>query len=92
MATITVVDSGIYGLVRHPQYLAYLVFMATFALLAQRWWVTVPAAVAAALLHRVTLVEEAVCLERWGDEYRGYLSRVPRFNLAAGLLRRLRSR
>ncbi|HSG50118.1 MAG TPA: methyltransferase [Longimicrobiales bacterium] len=92
MATTTVVDSGIYALVRHPQYLAYLAFMATFALLAQRWWVTLPAAAAAVLLYRATLAEEAVCLERWGDEYRDYLRRIPRFNLAAGLLRRLRSR
>lgn len=87
MATTAVVERGLYRVVRHPQYLAYLLFMAAFALLAQSRPVTVLAAVSALLLHLTTLAEERECAARFGTAYRAYLGRVPRYNVVAGLLR-----
>lgn len=92
MDTTLVVDRGLYGIVRHPQYLAYLLFMAAFALLAQRTHVTVLAGAAAVLLVAAARSEERLMLARMGESYRDYMSRVPRFNLPAGLFRRLGGR
>jgi polyhydroxybutyrate depolymerase len=87
--TTRLVDSGPYGFVRHPQYLAYILFTVTFGLLAQRVPVTVLAVAASAFLYLSAVLEEGECLEKFGDAYRDYTTRVPRFNLVLGVLRRL---
>jgi len=87
--TTRLVDSGPYALVRHPQYLAYILFMVTFGLLAQRALVTVLAVAAAAFLYLSAVLEERECLEKFGAAYRDYMTLVPRFNLAVGVPRRL---
>ncbi len=92
MHTRTVVDSGLFSVVRHPQYLGYILFMLTFSLFAQRPLVTALAGLSIGLLYVNTLLEERECTRKLGQEYRSYLERVPRFNLAAGLWRRLRRR
>ena len=88
--TTTLVDSGLFGVVRHPQYLAYILFMLTFGLLAQRVLVTALASLASVLLYVNAVLEERDCVEKLGQEYRHYMERVPRFNLAAGVIRRVR--
>ena len=90
MDTTRVVDSGLYSIVRHPQYLGYILFMATFSLLAQRMLVTCLAILAVALMYLSAAAEEGECSERLGEPYREYLRRVPRFNILAGVFRRLR--
>ena len=90
MDTTRVVDSGLYSIVRHPQYLGYILFMATFSLLAQRMLVTCLAILAVALMYLSAAAEESECSERLGEPYREYLRRVPRFNILAGVFRRLR--
>ena len=92
MNTTVVVDRGPFGLVRHPQYLAYILFAVAFGLLAQRMFVTMLAAVAVVLLHLTAVLEEAECAERLGGDYVGYARRVPRYNLLVGVARALRRR
>jgi protein-S-isoprenylcysteine O-methyltransferase Ste14 len=88
--TTTLVDSGLFSVVRHPQYLAYILFMLTFGLLAQHLVVTVLAILGSVLLYVNAVLEERECTEKLGQEYRDYMERVPRFNLVAGVFRRLR--
>jgi protein-S-isoprenylcysteine O-methyltransferase Ste14 len=88
--TTVLVDSGLFSVVRHPQYLAYILFMLTFGLLAQHIVVTVLAGLASVLLYVNAILEERDCAEELGQEYRDYIERVPRFNLVAGVIRRLR--
>ncbi len=88
--TTVLVDSGLFSVVRHPQYLAYILFMLTFGLLAQHIVVTVLAVLASVLLYVNAILEERECAEKLGQEYRDYIERVPRFNLVVGVIRRLR--
>jgi hypothetical protein len=88
--TTTLVDSGLYGVVRHPQYLAYILFMLTFGLFAQRVFVTVLASLASGLLYLNAILEERDCAEKLGQGYQGYTEQVPRLNLVAGVIRRFR--
>jgi protein-S-isoprenylcysteine O-methyltransferase Ste14 len=71
------VTTGIYARVRHPLYLAgILVF--TFNPYITRNWLTVSAMAVIYFLIGAFL-EERRLLARFGDEYRRYAERVPRF-------------
>jgi protein-S-isoprenylcysteine O-methyltransferase Ste14 len=88
--TSRVVERGPYTVVRHPQYLGYMLLLVGFVLLSQHLLTTLPAAVAVAALLVHTVQEEQQCERRMGDAYRAYMRRVPRFNLPVGVLRLLR--
>lgn len=89
--TTRLVDSGIYGLVRHPQYLGGIlsIFVAT-PLLYPHWLFLALGIPGAAILYWSAREEEKLLLARFGDEYRTYMQRVPRMDLASGVVRRLR--
>jgi protein-S-isoprenylcysteine O-methyltransferase Ste14 len=87
MHTSAVVDRGLFGVVRHPQYLGYMCLNATFALTSMHW-ITVALGVAAVVffyLHAMS--EERFMLEKLGADYEQYMHRVPRFNVVAGMVR-----
>jgi len=90
MATVRIVDRGLLGVVRHPQYLGYMAMAACFTLLSQRWYAVVLALVGCVFFILHTLREEKILLERFGDAYRVYMGRVPRFNILLGVMRRIR--
>lgn len=87
LGTTVVVDHGVYAVVRHPQYLGYMMFAGGFALLWQHWGTLLLAAVAVLGFDRQAIGEEAYCLARFGEPYAQYCRRVPRYNLAVGLSR-----
>jgi len=85
--TKQVVDSGIYGIVRHPTYIGYMICAVGLAMIAQHWAAIALGAAIVPYTAYAVLQEERENLSRFGDEYRAYMDRVPRFNLIAGLLR-----
>ncbi len=85
--TQVVVDAGLYSIVRHPQYLGYILLVLSFMLRAQDWLTTLFGAGALIFFYLHILQEEAYCLARFGDEYRAYMQRVPRLNVIAGIIR-----
>ena len=88
--TTTLVDRGVYSVVRHPQYLAGMLLGAALPLIAQHWIVIPPGAAAIALLYTGTYIEEKFTMEKFGEEYERYMQSVPRVNFILGLLRLLR--
>jgi len=90
MSTAVLVDRGPYALVRHPQYLAYILFVIVFVLQAQHPLVAILGSFTALLFHRMAMREERSCARRFGGAYGDYARRVPRYNLAAGVYRWLR--
>jgi protein-S-isoprenylcysteine O-methyltransferase Ste14 len=90
MDTGAVVDRGSYAIVRHPQYLGYMLLSSGFALLSQHWLAVGLVVTAMTLLYLQALAEEKYCLAHLGESYEIYLHRVPRFNLVWGLVRVLR--
>lgn len=89
MQTNTVVDQGLYGITRHPQYLGYMFLACGFALLSQHWTAALLTAVAVTLFYLQAVKEEHYCLSQLGEPYGQYLERVPRFDLVLGILRLL---
>lgn len=87
-----VVDSGLYAITRHPQYLGYMLLACGFALLSQHWAAFLLAIISTSLFYIQAVQEERYCLTRFGEQYAQYLRRVPRFNILLGMLRLLQGR
>ena len=89
--TTRLVDTGIYAFVRHPQYLGGIlaIFVATL-LLYPHWLFAVLGVPGAVILCWSTKEEEKRLIERFGDDYRVYMRKVPRMNLILGVIRVLR--
>jgi protein-S-isoprenylcysteine O-methyltransferase Ste14 len=90
METGAVVDRGPYAIVRHPQYLGYMLLSSGFALLSQHRLVSGLSIMALSSLYLQALAEEEYCLAQLGEPYEHYLHRVPRFNMVRGIMRVLR--
>jgi methanethiol S-methyltransferase len=78
-AQVALVTDGIYGIVRHPQYSG--LFAITIGLLVQ--WPTIVTALTWPILVfmyvRLARREETEAASRFGEAYRVYAQRVPRF-------------
>jgi protein-S-isoprenylcysteine O-methyltransferase Ste14 len=90
MQTTALVDSGIYGIVRHPQYLAGLLMNLALALVAQHWLVVVLGAVSIITYYPSAILEEQASIKKFGEPYRLYMARVPRMNAIMGIIRQIR--
>jgi protein-S-isoprenylcysteine O-methyltransferase Ste14 len=87
--TRQIVDEGIYALVRHPQYLAYIFLVSGFALMSQHWLIFVLAIAAILLFIEHSRQEEKEMAQRFSDPYLTYCRKVPRFNIIGGIIRYL---
>jgi protein-S-isoprenylcysteine O-methyltransferase Ste14 len=89
--TSKLVDTGIYAVVRHPQYLGGIlaIFVAT-PLLYPHWLFVVLGIPGVVILYCSIKSEEQRLIERFGDDYRAYTRRVPRINPIQGIIRLLR--
>lgn len=75
----TLVTRGIYQTIRHPMYLAFLVFAAGQALVVPNWLVGPAYAVAMTLLIALRIgPEEQMMIEEFGDDYRVYMATTKR--------------
>ena len=85
--TAHLVDTGVYGIIRHPQYVALPIVNAGLALISQHW-VVVLAGVLACVLACVQIGRaDQEGITKFGDEYRDYMKRVPRANFVLGVVR-----
>jgi protein-S-isoprenylcysteine O-methyltransferase Ste14 len=85
--TTHLVDSGIYGIVRHPQYLAGVLLSLALPLITWHWLVVLPGVINPGFYYLNTFQEEKQNLEKFGEAYREYQQKVPRMNFLPGLLR-----
>lgn len=71
------VTGGIYGYVRHPQYLGFILVTGGWLI----HWPTIPTAlmwpILAGVYYRLARKEEAEMRERFGEEYLAYANKVP---------------
>jgi protein-S-isoprenylcysteine O-methyltransferase Ste14 len=86
--TTQLVDTGIYAVVRHPQYLGGIlaVFIATL-LLYPHWLFVILGIPGVIILYLSTGGEEKRLVRRFGNDYRDYMQKVPRMNIISGIIR-----
>jgi protein-S-isoprenylcysteine O-methyltransferase Ste14 len=85
--TNRLVDRGLYGIVRHPQYLAGMLLGLGLALIVQHWLAGILGAVVTLLSYLDTFDEEQASRQKFGEEYEAYRRRVPRVNFLVGIWR-----
>lgn len=90
--TTVLVDSGIYGIVRHPQYLAGILISISLPMISQHWLVAVFGLFAMVIYYQNTFDEERTCIEKFGKVYEEYRQRVPRINFILGIIRLAKKR
>ena len=85
--TTHLVDTSLYAIVRHPQYLAGILFNLSMMLLAQHWLVILLGIISAILIYVDIHSADREGIEKFGDEYRQYMQRVPQVNFLLGVIR-----
>jgi protein-S-isoprenylcysteine O-methyltransferase Ste14 len=90
--TTKVVDTGIYSVVRHPQYVTFILFAISGMLLFQHWIVILLGIPIFPFTYIDLIKADKDAIEKFGDDYRAYMKKVPRANFLLGLLRLIRSR
>jgi len=86
--TTTLVETGIYAIVRHPQMgVAWLLMCLALMLITQHRVSVALGVPAMAMAYLDVLKADQECIEKFGDVYRRYMERVPRVNFVSGIVR-----
>jgi protein-S-isoprenylcysteine O-methyltransferase Ste14 len=84
--TLNVIDSGIYGIVRHPMYLSAIVMFFSHIFLGQNWIVTISTIIAIVCCYLIIQLGDQRNIERFGNDYKLYMQKVPRANFLLGII------
>ncbi len=90
MHTTKIVDTGIYSIVRHPQYVTFITWAVAGMLLFQHWIVVLLGIPVFPLTYIDLIKADKDLVEKFGRDYTDYAERVPRANFLLGMIRRLR--
>ena len=85
--TQKLVDTSLYSVVRHPQYLAGILFNLSMMLLAQHWLIFLLGIISIILFYQDIQTADQEGIGKFGDEYRQYMHRVPQVNFLNGIVR-----
>jgi protein-S-isoprenylcysteine O-methyltransferase Ste14 len=88
--TTKLVDTSLYAIVRHPQYLSGILFNLALMLLAQHWLVILIGVVSMILIYQTIRDADREGLEKFGELYKDYMKRVPQMNFLLGIFRLIR--
>ena len=92
MHTSVLVDSGLYAIVRHPQYTAGILFSMALILFSQTWIIAAIGLGIAILLYLDILEADKYEIQKFGDAYKRYMKKVPGTNFMLGIIRILRNK
>ena len=88
--TTKLVDNGIYSIVRHPQYVTFMLWAIAGMLLFQHW-IVILLGIPVILLTYIDLIRaDKDSIKKFGDDYKQYMQKVPRANFIIGIIRHLR--
>jgi protein-S-isoprenylcysteine O-methyltransferase Ste14 len=85
--TTRLVDTGIYSVVRHPQYVSFILFAIAGMLLFQHCIVILLGVTILPLTYIDLLRADKDAIKKFGEEYNAYMKKVPRANFLIGLAR-----
>jgi protein-S-isoprenylcysteine O-methyltransferase Ste14 len=89
--TTQLVDTGIYSVIRHPQYTGgvYSIFITTL-LWYPHWLFAVLGVIGTVVIYLSIKEEDKLMTEKFGDDYVRYMQRVPGMNIFLGVIRAIR--
>jgi protein-S-isoprenylcysteine O-methyltransferase Ste14 len=89
--TTQLVDTGIYSVIRHPQYTGgvYSIFITTL-LWYPHWLFAVLGVIGTVVIYLSIKEEDKLMVAKFGDDYVRYMQRVPGMNIFLGVIRVIR--
>lgn len=87
-----IIDSEVYGVVRHPMYIGGMVMFFSHIFFGQNLIVVISSIVGIVCCYLIILSADQRNIEKFGDDYRTYMANVPRMNFLLGIIRLLRRR
>jgi protein-S-isoprenylcysteine O-methyltransferase Ste14 len=90
--TTKLVDMGIYSIVRHPQYVTFILWAIAGMLLFQHWIIIILGIPIIPLTYIDLIKADKDSIEKFGDDYKNYMKKVPRANFVIGIIRHIRRR
>jgi protein-S-isoprenylcysteine O-methyltransferase Ste14 len=88
--TTALVKTGIYSIVRHPQYTAGILFSLALAFVSQHFVIAALGLIVMALLYIDIVNADKHEVEKFGEEYKRYKADVPRTNFVLGIIKHLK--
>ena len=85
--TAGLLQTGVYGIVRHPMYVGAILLFSAMVLFLPHWIMLILAAINIIIVYRFMLDGERQNIKKFGQDYRDYMTLVPRVNLGLGLIR-----
>lgn len=85
--TTTIIDSGVFRIVRHPLYLGAAIWTIGIILVIQSIPSTILGLVAIFCFWMASIGEDKFNIKKFGGEYQNYMGEVPRWNVFKGLKR-----
>ena len=85
--TTTLVETGIYSVVRHPQYITFILWAIAGMLVFQHWIVVLIGVPIIPLTYIDIIKADHDAIEMFGDDYQAYMNEVPRANFILGIIR-----
>jgi protein-S-isoprenylcysteine O-methyltransferase Ste14 len=87
--TTKLVDTGIYSIVRHPQYITWMWWAVAGMFLFQHW-IAVCLGIPIIPLTYIDLINaDKDGIKKFGEDYKRYMQKVPRVNFLLGIIRLL---
>jgi protein-S-isoprenylcysteine O-methyltransferase Ste14 len=90
--TTKLVDTGVYSIVRHPQFVTFILWAIAGMLLFQHWVIILLGIPIIPLTYIDLIRADKDAIEKFGDDYKAYMQEVPRTNFLLGIIRLLQRR
>jgi len=88
--TTQLVDTGIYSVVRHPQYVTFILWAIAGMLLFQHWIVIFLGVPIFPFTYIDLINADKDAIEKFGDSYNKYMKKIPRANFLLGIIRKMK--
>ncbi len=85
--TKTIVDTGVFSIVRHPQYLSMLLVEIGIVLIVQHWLILILSIICIILTYYGILLQDKILVRKFKDDYIEYMKKVPRTNFLLGIIK-----
>jgi protein-S-isoprenylcysteine O-methyltransferase Ste14 len=87
LLTTVLIDSGVYAVVRHPMYLASGLLVFGSVLISQHWLTLLLGVPLLVGFPIIVLRADKDLIEKFGDDYKRYMQKVPSVNFLSGIIR-----
>jgi len=91
ISTTKLVTSGVYSIVRHPQFLAGILLSLAFILISQHWLVLITGIPAIIILYKDMFRADKSGIKKFGESYKTYIKKVPGMNFILGIIKILKN-